>query len=47
MELAEELESLGAIFGNEVTHSEDRDGHVLVNVFVNKKMIVTFKLKGN
>lgn len=46
MELSEELESLSAIFGNDVSYSEERDGKMLVNIFNDKKLIVTLLLKG-
>lgn len=45
MELDAEIESIDAIFGDEVTHSQDRHGNTLLNVFMDRKLILTFVIK--
>ncbi len=46
MDLTEELESLTAIFGRDVSYSVGRDGHMLVNIFMKKKIMATLTLRG-
>ncbi len=46
MELTEELESLTAIFGRDVSYSVGRDGQMLVNILMKKKIMATLKLPG-
>ncbi len=46
MELMEELESLTAIFGNDVSYSVGRDKEMLVNVLNKRKLVATFQLSG-